>query len=94
MSLRILLLTLRFRAPWCRTLKDRRSALQPVLQRLRSLNVSAVESGGQDSHTLFDLTVAALAFSAAQADSIKESILKLAESATEAELYDVEVELL
>jgi len=94
MSIKILVLTLRFRAPWCRSLKDRRSALQPVLQKLRSLNVSAVESGGQDCHTLFDLTVAAIAFSTAQADSMKESILNLAETATEAELYDVESELL
>jgi len=91
----VLLMTLRFRAPWCRSLKDKRSEVKRVISRLRAaFNVSVVEAGHQDSHTLFDITVAALAFGQAQADSIRESILRLAQSVTEAELFEEEAELL
>ncbi|NLD35097.1 MAG: DUF503 domain-containing protein [Clostridiales bacterium] len=90
-----LIITMSFRAPWCRSLKDKRSEVKRILSRLRAaFNLSAVESGHQDSHTLFDITIAALAFGQAQADSIQESVLRLAQSVTEAELYGVESELL
>ena len=90
-----LLITMSFRAPWCRSLKDKRSEVKRVISRLRAaFNVSVVEAGHQDSHTLFDITVAALAFGQAQADSIRESILRLAQSVTEAELFEEEAELL
>ena len=73
---RVLLLRLCFRAPWCRSLKDRRSEVSRLISRLRHrFNVSVVESGQQEIHTLFEITVAALAFGAGQADSIRESLL-------------------
>lgn len=91
----VLLITLRFRAPWCHSLKDKRSEVKRIISRLRAaFNLSAVEAGHQDSHTLFDIAIAALAFGQAQADSIQESVLRLAQSVTEAEMVDVEVELL
>jgi uncharacterized protein YlxP (DUF503 family) len=52
-------------------------------------NVSVAECGAQNSRTLFDIAVAALAADSAQADSIRESIQRFAEDAAEAELYDV-----
>ncbi len=88
---RVLLLRLCFRAPWCRSLKDRRSEVSSLVSRLRHrFNVSAVESGPQDIHTLFELSVAALAFGAGQADSIRESLLSFVEEQIEAELVQVE----
>lgn len=91
----ILKLTLRFRAPWCRSLKDRRSEVKRIVSRLRAqFNISAVESGPQDIHTLFDVTVAALAFDTAQADSIRQSVTDFVLGLTEAELYEDETDLL
>ena len=52
--------------------------------------MSAVESGPQDIHTLFEITVAVLAFGAGQADNIRESLLSFVEEQSEAELYQVE----
>lgn len=87
----VLLMRLCFRAPWCRSLKDRRSEVSRLISRLRHrFNVSAVESGPQDIHTLFEISVAALAFGAGQADSIRESLLSFVEDQSEAELYLVE----
>ena len=88
---RVLLLRLCFHAPWCRSLKDRRSEVSRLISRVRHrFNVSAVESGPQDIHTLFEITVAALAFGAGQADSIRESLLSFVEEQSEAELVQIE----
>ena len=87
----VVLLRLCFRAPWCRSLKDRRSEVSRLISRVRHrFNVSAVESGPQDSHTLFEISVAALAIGAGQADSIRESLLRFVQDQSEAELYQVE----
>lgn len=87
----VLLMRLCFRAPWCRSLKDRRSEVSRLISRVRHrFNVSAVESGPKDIHTLFEISVAALAFGAGQADSIRESLLRFVEDQSEAELYQVE----
>jgi uncharacterized protein YlxP (DUF503 family) len=91
----VVYITLYYRAPWCRSLKDKRSEVRGVLAGLKNkFNVSAAESGNQNSHTLFDITVAALAANSAQADSIQESILSFAKEAPEAELYDIIAERL
>ena len=88
---RVLLLRLCFRVPWCRSLKDRRSEVSSLVSRLRhQFNVSAVESGPQDIHTLFEITVAVLAFGAGQTDNIRESLLSFVEEQSEAELVQVE----
>ena len=91
----ILRLTLRFRVPWSRSLKDKRSETRRILSRLKNqFNVSVAESGGQDSLTLFELSVAALCFHPAQADSVQQSVLDFVENLTEAELYEYESDLL
>lgn len=91
----ILWVRLCFRAPWCQSLKDRRSEVKRLLSRLQhQFNLSAVDSGPQDVHTRFDITLAALVFTSAQADSTKESILAFVEGLSEAELFQVESELL
>lgn len=90
----ILTVTLRLRAPWCQGLKDKRSVTKPLLHKLRqTFNVSAVESGAQDLHSLIELTIAALAFDNAQADSIQEKIYRFVESNTDAEVVGWDVEM-
>lgn len=84
----VMLLTLQFYAPWCRSLKERRSQVLRLLQRLRSsrCNVSAVDSGPQDIHSRFDISIAYLAFDSAQADSIEASLLRFVSDHSQAEL--------
>lgn len=77
------------RAEWCRSLKDKRAAVKPLLHKLRStFNVSAAETGHQDSHTLFEIGLAMLAFDAAQADSMAESLYAFILGNTDAELLE------
>ncbi len=93
--MRILTMTIRLHAPWCYSLKDKRSEVKRLLSRLRAkFNLSAAEVGEQDSISLIELGVAAIAFSAAQADSIAETVVGFIQSNTEAEILSVEKELL
>jgi len=85
----ILLVTLRLRAPWCRSLKDKRSLVKPLILSLRrSFNVSVIESRLQDAHGLAELSIAALAADRSQADGIAERLYRMVESSTDAEIID------
>ena len=91
--MQIVVATIRLRAEWCMSLKDKRSAVKRLLAGLRSkFNASACESGEQDLHRIIQLSVAALAFDRAQADSIAGSILGYVEGASEAGVLSVETE--
>ena len=85
--------TARLRAPWCRSLKDKRSLGKGLMEKLRrQFNVTVAESGLQDTHTLLELGIAALAFDSAQADSILENLYAFLEGATDAEIVHWETE--
>lgn len=85
----ILLVTFRLRAPWCRSLKDKRSLVKPLILSLRrSFNVSVIESRLQDAHGLAELSIAALAADRSQADGIAERLYRMVESSTDAEIID------
>ena len=89
----LLLLTIRLHAPWCHSLKDKRSQVKRLTARLHStFNVSACEVGEQDIHTIIQIGVAAIAFDSAQADSIAENVIGFVEGNTEAEVVAVEKE--
>lgn len=85
--------TIRLRAPWCRSLKDKRAEVKKLVMGLRNaFNVSACESGLQDDRHLIELTACALAFDRAQGDSIAQSVEEFVLSRTDAELLAVEAE--
>jgi uncharacterized protein YlxP (DUF503 family) len=89
----ILCLTLKLRAAWCMSLKDKRSEVKKLIARLRSrFNVSVCEAGEQDTLNLIEIGVAALAFDRAQADSIAEHVAAFVEANTDAELLSVSAE--
>lgn len=84
-----LLVTFSLRAPWCKSLKDKRSVVKPLTGGIRRhFNVSVAESDHQDSHTLIGLAVAALVANTAQGDSLAEQLYSHTQSATDADLYD------
>ncbi len=90
----LLYVTARLHLPWCRSLKDKRAEARSLLSRLRGqFNVSAVESESQDLHQLLTLGIAALAFDAAQADSIGENLYAFLEGATQGEITGWEAEI-
>ena len=60
--------------PGSASLKQKRSVLRSLKDRLARMNVSVVESGLQDARNRARISVAFLAAHAAQADSILESV--------------------
>lgn len=63
--------------PGATSLKEKRSALRSIKDRLAKMNVSVVESGLQDVPSRAQLAVAFLAAHRAQADSILASVDRL-----------------
>lgn len=89
----VVVVTVRLRVAWCRSLKDKRSEVKRLVMGLRNaFNVSACESGDQDDRQLIELCACALAFGRAQGDAIAQSVEGFVLSRTDAELLTVEVE--
>ena len=90
----VMVMTLTFRAPWCKSLKDKRSLVKRLVMCLRhQFNASVCESGHQQMLTLMEIQLAMLAFDRAQADSMGEQVLRFVERATEAEWVDSQLEM-
>lgn len=85
--MQVLVVTVGLRASWCGSLKDKRSVVKPLLNKLRqAFNISAFESGRQDSRTMIEITIAGLCFDAASGDSLNEALYSFLERETEAEI--------
>ena len=89
----VLLITLRLHAPWCASLKDKRSLVKPLLSRIREhFHASVAESGLQDSHTLAELSAALLVSDRAAGDAIAQRLYGFVQGATDAEIILWEAE--
>ncbi len=78
--------------PGSRSLKDKRSVLRSLKDRLGAMNVSVVESGLQEAHGRARMSVAFLAAHNAQADSIAASVERRVEQARGARVASRTVE--
>jgi uncharacterized protein YlxP (DUF503 family) len=90
----ILVMTIRLRAPWCRSLKDKRAQIKRLIMGLRhQFNASVCESGCQEALTMMEIQAAMLVFHHAQADSMAQQLMDWLERNTEAEMVDVQREI-
>ena len=86
--MRVGILTVRLEVSWSRSLKDKRSVLASLRDRIRRrFNVSVIESGLQDNCRMIELSVAAIALSPAYADEILEAVNRFIEMATDAVVF-------
>ncbi len=82
-------LTFRLHAPWAHSLKDKRMVVSSLIARLQNrFHVSAAEIGGQDTHQLIVIGVAAVVPHNALADSLMEEISRFVETASGAEILE------
>lgn len=87
-------ITLKLRAPWARSLKDKRAEVKRLLAKLRGkFNASACETDMQDERQTIVISVAAIAPNRAQADSIMDHVLDYVEEIAEAELVETRREI-
>ena len=89
----IAVLTITLYAPFVHTLKEKRTVVKSLIAKLSKFNASVAESDAQDIHQTAVLTIAALAGSNAQADSIMDKILNFIEQSTEAQITGVHREI-
>ena len=93
--MRIATIVFRLRAPWVRSLKEKRMIVKSLVAKLRNrYNVSAAEIDEQDTHQIIVIGVAAIVPHNAFADSMMEDISQFVEENTEAEIIDEEREIL
>ena len=94
-TMRIATIVFRLRAPWVRSLKEKRMIVKSLVAKLRNrYNVSAAEIDEQDTHQIIVIGVAAIVPHNAFADSLMEDISLFVEENTEAEIIDEEREIL
>lgn len=82
-------------APWVHSLKEKRMEVKSLIARVQNkFNVSVAEVDEQDIHQLAVLGVACVVGTAAQADSVIDHVIAFIESSTEAQITEIEREIL
>ena len=93
-EMRIAVITLRLRAPWVHSLKEKRMIVKSLVTKLQNrFHVSAAEIDEQDTHQIIVIGAAAIVPHNAMADSLMEEISLFVEENTEAEIIDEEREI-
>ncbi|HHY83234.1 MAG TPA: DUF503 domain-containing protein [Clostridiales bacterium] len=89
----ITIITVKLYTPWVHSLKEKRSIVKGLTNKLRStFNVSVIESGAQDIHQTIIISIAFLADNKALSDSISQKICDFIEANTDAMVADILIE--
>ena len=81
--------------PWAKSLKDKRSCVKSLTEKIRhKFNISVAEIGENDKHTVAFIGFACVSSSKAHAENMLENVLGFVENHTEAEVYSIESEVL
>ena len=90
----VAVITFRLRAPWVRSLKEKRMIVKSLIAQLQNrFHVSAAETGEQDVHQIIMIGAAALVPHQAMADSLMDEISRFVEENCDAEILDEQREL-
>lgn len=82
-------MTFRLRAPWVRSLKEKRMIVKSLIAKLQNrFHVSAAEVDEQDVHHIIVIGVAAIVPHNAVTDSLMDKISQFVEDNTEAEILN------
>lgn len=93
--MKTLMLKIRLRASWVHSLKEKRMILLSISKRLRNkYNVSVGEVGEQDTHKIIEIGVSQVASSKDVLHASKENIITFIEENCEAEIIDIEEEII
>jgi hypothetical protein len=86
---------IKFYAPWVHSLKDKRMIVKSICTKVRNkYNVSIAEVDEQDTHQTIILGIACVVGEMSLANSIIDNVLNFIEQCTEAEIINVEREML
>lgn len=93
--MKVLIMSITLRAEWVHSLKEKRMVVKSITQKLKNkFNISVNEVLDQDIHQSIVIGISAICSSSSQADSIIENILNFTESNTDAELVEIQKEVI
>ena len=93
--MKILVITLEFRAQWVKSLKEKRMIVLSLTKRLSNkFNISVSEVNHQDIHEKIVIGITSVATTKEVLYSLKEKILDFVEDNTDAELVKIEEEVI
>ncbi|MDL2248729.1 DUF503 domain-containing protein [Tyzzerella sp. OttesenSCG-928-J15] len=80
---------------WAKSLKDKRRCIKSIMDKMKNkFNISVAEIGENDVHTAACIGFSCVSNSKAHLDSMMENILSFVENNTEAEIYNIEMEII
>ena len=93
--MKVLVLVIKLRASWVHSLKEKRMILLSITKRLKNkYNVSVGEVGEQDTHKIIQIGISQVATSKDVLCASKEDIITFIEENCEAEIIDIEEEII
>ena len=93
--MKVLVMTINLRAEWVHSLKEKRMVIRSITQKLKNkFNISVNEVDNQDIHNLITIGISAICATNAQVDSTYENIIDFVEENTDAELMNINREVI
>lgn len=93
--MKIFILKIDLRANWVHSLKEKRMVIKSIMKKLQNtFNISVSEIENQDIHQRITIGIAGITLDSSQCDSTKEKIISFIESNTEAEIIEIEEEVI
>ena len=82
-------------APWVNSLKEKRMIVKSICSKVKNkFNVSIAEVDEQDTHKTLVIGIASVANEVNQADRILDQVINFIESSSEAEIINIDREVL
>ncbi|EOR27558.1 MULTISPECIES: DUF503 domain-containing protein [Clostridium] len=93
--MKVLIMSVNLRASWVHSLKEKRMIVRSITQKLKNkFNISVNEIENQDLHQSIVIGISGICASSSQADSTVENIINFIELNTDAELVNVEKDII
>lgn len=93
--MRVLVMSVKLRASWVHSLKEKRMVVRSITQKLKNkFNISVSEIDDQDIHQSIVIGISGICATNSQVDSTMENIINFIEKNTDAELIDIEKEVM
>lgn len=93
--MKVLVMTINLRAEWVHSLKEKRMIVRSITQKLKNkFNISVNEVGDQDIHNYITIGISGICATNAQVDSTYENIINFVQENTDAELMNVNREVI
>ena len=91
----IFYLQIKLDASWIMSLKEKRMVAKSIVGKLKNkFNISVVESGFQDIHKTILIDIAGLTSDSDMADNYMENIIRYVEENTDAQITDINKEII